>query len=86
MINSGSEVRVHLAAIGCNGQEILRAHLAAIRCNGLKLVKGKLWFLCACGRKGIPPYLEEQALQSDAKAAHKGAMLYLARLLTVDSG
>ena len=23
MINSGSEVRVHLAAIGCNGQEIL---------------------------------------------------------------
>ena len=26
--NSGSEVRAHLAAIGCNGQEISRAHLA----------------------------------------------------------
>ena len=25
----------HLAAIGCNGQEILRAHLAVIGCNGL---------------------------------------------------
>ena len=24
-----------MAAIGCNGQEILRAHLAAIGCNGL---------------------------------------------------
>ena len=35
MINSGSEVRAHLAAIGCNGQEISRAHLAAIGCNGL---------------------------------------------------
>ena len=29
MINSGIEVRVHLAAIGCNGQEISRALLAA---------------------------------------------------------
>ena len=28
-------MRAHLAAIGCNGQEISRAHLAAIGCNGL---------------------------------------------------
>ena len=26
---------MHLAAIGCNGQEILRVHLAVIGCNGL---------------------------------------------------
>ena len=33
---NGQEIlRVHLAAIGCNGQEILRAHLAVIGCNGL---------------------------------------------------
>ena len=36
-ISSGSEVRAHLAAIGCKGKEISRAHLAAIGCNGLKL-------------------------------------------------
>ena len=29
-------MRAHLAAIGCNGQEISRAHLAAIGCNGLR--------------------------------------------------
>ena len=28
-------MRAHLAAIGCNGQEISRAHLATIGCNGL---------------------------------------------------
>ena len=28
-------MRAHLAAFGCNGQEISRAHLAAIGCNGL---------------------------------------------------
>ena len=33
--NSKNEVQAYLAAIGCNGQEILRAHLAAIGCNGL---------------------------------------------------
>ena len=38
MINSGSEVRAHLAAIGCNGQEISRAQLAAIGCNGLIII------------------------------------------------
>ena len=27
--------RAHLAAVGCNGQEITRAHLAAIGCKGL---------------------------------------------------
>ena len=42
MINSGSEVRAHLAAIGCNGQEISRAHLAAIGCNGLMITKGPI--------------------------------------------
>ena len=26
---------MHLATIGCNGQEILQVHLAAIGCNGL---------------------------------------------------
>ena len=30
-------MRAHLAAIGCNGQEISRAHLAAIGCNGLRV-------------------------------------------------
>ena len=35
MINSGSEVRSHLAAFGCKGQEISRVHLAVIGCNGL---------------------------------------------------
>ena len=30
-------MRAHLAAIGCNGQEISRAHLAAIGCNGLSI-------------------------------------------------
>ena len=30
--------RAHLAAVGCNGQEIARAHLAAIGCNGLIFV------------------------------------------------
>ena len=34
-------MRAHLAAIGCNGQEISRAHLAAIGCNGLIEIKGK---------------------------------------------
>ena len=29
--------RAHLAAVGCNGQEIARAHLAAIGCNGLTI-------------------------------------------------
>ena len=33
-------MRAHLAAIGCNGQEISRAHLAAIGCNGLNWVAG----------------------------------------------
>ena len=37
MISSGSEVRAHLVAIGCKGQEISQAHLAAIGCNGLRL-------------------------------------------------
>ena len=41
MISSGSEVRAHLAAIGCKGQEISRAHLAAIGCNGLNDSSGK---------------------------------------------
>ena len=31
-------MRAHLAAIGCNGQEISRAHLAAIGCNGLIVI------------------------------------------------
>ena len=39
MINSRSKVRAHLAAIGCNGQEISQAHLAAIGCNGLIFLK-----------------------------------------------
>ena len=34
-INSRSEVRAHLAAMLCNGQEISWAHLAIIGCNGL---------------------------------------------------
>ena len=47
--------RAHLAAVGCNGQEIARAHLAAIECNGLTnlhlsrtcelhTLVGKKWF------------------------------------------
>ena len=32
-------MRAHLAAIGCNVQEISRAHLAAIGCNGLSTSK-----------------------------------------------
>ena len=39
-INSGSKVWAHLAAIGCNGQEISQAHLAAIGCNGLNISAG----------------------------------------------
>ena len=35
MINSKSKVWAHLAAVGCNGQEISRDNLAAIGCNGL---------------------------------------------------
>ena len=34
-------MQAHLAAIGCNGQEISRAHLAAIGCNGLK----RIWYM-----------------------------------------
>ena len=37
-INSGSEVQAHLAAVGCNGQEISWVHLAAIGCNGLMYI------------------------------------------------
>ena len=36
-------MRAHLAAIGCNGQEISWAHLAAIGCNGLRTF---LFFIC----------------------------------------
>ena len=35
VITSSKSKQVHVAAIGCNGQEILRVHLAAIGCNGL---------------------------------------------------
>ena len=31
--------RAHLAAVGCNGQEITRAHLAATECNGLTIME-----------------------------------------------
>ena len=35
-------MRAHLAAIGCNGQEISRAHLAAIGCNGLSVLSTQI--------------------------------------------